>query len=152
MANPTYELRVIDSMSAPSTRKTQNADFRKRVPAGVAPNGKLRILPNPQRFISRRADFLRVRPATRKKGAHRSSLSLKSGAGDESRTRDLNLGKVALYQLSYSRNLSCEECELYGLQRVCQEASKIFLKFSKTPGNRGVSGRGRHPQPGGLRR
>ena len=27
------------------------------------------------------------------------------GAGDESRTRDLNLGKVALYQLSYSRNL-----------------------------------------------
>ncbi|MEY3016072.1 MAG: hypothetical protein RJB19_384, partial [Pseudomonadota bacterium] len=25
-------------------------------------------------------------------------------AGDESRTRDLNLGKVALYQLSYSRN------------------------------------------------
>ncbi|SBP89653.1 hypothetical protein THIARS_80177 [Thiomonas delicata] len=27
----------------------------------------------------------------------------KSGAGNESRTRDLNLGKVALYQLSYSR-------------------------------------------------
>ena len=26
-----------------------------------------------------------------------------NGAGDESRTRDLNLGKVALYQLSYSR-------------------------------------------------
>ena len=28
---------------------------------------------------------------------------LKTGAGNESRTRDLNLGKVALYQLSYSR-------------------------------------------------
>jgi hypothetical protein len=28
-----------------------------------------------------------------------------SGAGDEARTRDLNLGKVALYQLSYSRIL-----------------------------------------------
>ena len=27
----------------------------------------------------------------------------KIGAGNESRTRDLNLGKVALYQLSYSR-------------------------------------------------
>src|SRR5205085_11269188 len=27
----------------------------------------------------------------------------RSGAGNESRTRDLNLGKVALYQLSYSR-------------------------------------------------
>jgi hypothetical protein len=26
-----------------------------------------------------------------------------SGAGKESRTPDLNLGKVALYQLSYSR-------------------------------------------------
>ena len=34
----------------------------------------------------------------------RHGLSLeKSGAGNESRTRDLNLGKVALYQLSYSR-------------------------------------------------
>jgi hypothetical protein len=30
----------------------------------------------------------------------------KNGAGNESRTRDLNLGKVALYQLSYSRNLA----------------------------------------------
>ncbi len=28
---------------------------------------------------------------------------MKSGAGKESRTLDLNLGKVALYQLSYSR-------------------------------------------------
>jgi hypothetical protein len=28
---------------------------------------------------------------------------LETGAGNESRTRDLNLGKVALYQLSYSR-------------------------------------------------
>jgi hypothetical protein len=29
--------------------------------------------------------------------------SLKPGAGEEARTLDLNLGKVALYQLSYSR-------------------------------------------------
>ena len=28
---------------------------------------------------------------------------MKSGAGDGSRTRYLNLGKVALYQMSYSR-------------------------------------------------
>ena len=28
---------------------------------------------------------------------------LTDGAGNEARTRDLNLGKVALYQLSYSR-------------------------------------------------
>ena len=37
------------------------------------------------------------------------------GAGEESRTLDLNLGKVALYQLSYSRMLRewyiCEELD-----------------------------------------
>ena len=31
------------------------------------------------------------------------SMDENLGAGNESRTRDLNLGKVALYQLSYSR-------------------------------------------------
>ena len=31
------------------------------------------------------------------------ALPRETGAGNESRTRDLNLGKVALYQLSYSR-------------------------------------------------
>ena len=30
-------------------------------------------------------------------------LPIELGAGNEARTRDLNLGKVALYQLSYSR-------------------------------------------------
>ena len=29
------------------------------------------------------------------------------GAGNEARTRDLHLGKVVLYQLSYSRSLRC---------------------------------------------
>ena len=29
--------------------------------------------------------------------------SIRAGAGDETRTRDINLGKVALYQLSYTR-------------------------------------------------
>ena len=41
----------------------------------------------------------------------RNSVELRSsvsGAGDESRTRDLNLGKVALYQLSYSRIANLE--------------------------------------------
>ena len=37
-----------------------------------------------------------------KKGS-RASLFGVFGAGNEIRTRDLNLGKVALYQLSYSR-------------------------------------------------
>jgi hypothetical protein len=35
-------------------------------------------------------------------GAHHRGVSA-DGAGNEIRTRDLNLGKVALYQLSYSR-------------------------------------------------
>lgn len=36
------------------------------------------------------------------------SALLKLGAGDGTRTRDINLGKVALYQLSYSRaNFQC---------------------------------------------
>ena len=42
-----------------------------------------------------------------KAGEKKGSQSLpffKTGAGKESRTLDLNLGKVALYQLSYSRD------------------------------------------------
>ncbi len=40
-------------------------------------------------------------PRANEKGEH--CALPKSGAGNESRTRDLNLGKVALYQLSYVR-------------------------------------------------
>ncbi len=40
----------------------------------------------------------------------------KSGAGDESRTRDLNLGKVALYQLSYSRTATAYSLPGYYLR------------------------------------
>jgi hypothetical protein len=38
-----------------------------------------------------------------KKGKSQGLPFLEFGAGNEARTRDLNLGKVALYQLSYSR-------------------------------------------------
>ena len=34
------------------------------------------------------------------------------GAGNETRTRDLNLGKVALYQLSYSRMVQLSDSNL----------------------------------------
>ncbi len=44
--------------------------------------------------------YSRTISPSNKKGSEASPLP---GAGDESRTRDLNLGKVALYQLSYSR-------------------------------------------------
>ena len=41
--------------------------------------------------------------------SHRwNSVETEFGAGNESRTRDLNLGKVALYQLSYSRVLAIQ--------------------------------------------
>jgi hypothetical protein len=48
--------------------------------------------------------MLRLKQVYKTKRNRRGSVFLKPGAGDESRTRDLNLGKVALYQLSYSRN------------------------------------------------
>ena len=38
------------------------------------------------------------------------SSSENHGAGNEARTRDLNLGKVALYQLSYSRPKQTRNC------------------------------------------
>lgn len=41
------------------------------------------------------------------KRGKRQRFPLEFGAGNESRTRDLNLGKVALYQLSYSRIVFC---------------------------------------------
>ena len=50
-------------------------------------------------------------PAKIKKGKRHGTpvpFSPESGAGNESRTRDLNLGKVALYQLSYSRKIKGE--------------------------------------------
>src|SRR5205085_9090183 len=57
-------------------------------------------------FAGRCMTTLPSRRGSEQKGkAHFShgALPLESGAGNESRTRDLNLGKVALYQLSYSR-------------------------------------------------
>jgi hypothetical protein len=41
-------------------------------------------------------------------GCKRSTFDQMTGAGNEIRTRDLNLGKVALYQLSYSRTIQKE--------------------------------------------
>jgi hypothetical protein len=52
---------------------------------------------------------LEAKDSRQEKGKHLGFPSLshlfdfESGAGEESRTLDLNLGKVALYQLSYSR-------------------------------------------------
>ncbi len=53
-------------------------------------------------------------------------LSSNSGAGDESRTRDLNLGKVALYQLSYSRIVWRREAESNRRERICNPVHSHF--------------------------
>src|SRR5258706_8657914 len=52
-------------------------------------------------LLSRR--YLCVADLLEKMGSTRLPIHSSSGAGEESRTLDLNLGKVALYQLSYSR-------------------------------------------------
>ncbi len=46
-------------------------------------------------------------------------------AGDETRTRDINLGKVALYQLSYTR---LRVCEIMPQPRI--ESISFHNKFS----------------------
>ena len=58
------------------------------------------VIPAPKPMLRTLSGFWSVQT---KKGSLPLPFILNSGAGDESRTRDLNLGKVALYQLSYSR-------------------------------------------------
>ena len=70
----------------------------------IAPSG---------RILTQRDVSVALRPARqvqgtaasagRRQGREAAASLLESGAGEESRTLDLNLGKVALYQLSYSR-------------------------------------------------
>ena len=50
------------------------------------------------------------------------------GAGNEARTRDLNLGKVALYQLSYSRTHLVFQQGAYSIQMiVCVKKNRDFF-------------------------
>ena len=49
------------------------------------------------------------------------------GAGNETRTRDPNLGKVVLYQLSYSRLQRGHE--FYRLRATCQLLKALFAVF-----------------------
>ena len=53
-------------------------------------------------------------------GAFAGEPDWKTGAGNETRTRDPDLGKVVLYQLSYSRVLFFLEVQMY-----------IFFHFTK---------------------
>ena len=69
--------------------------------------------------------FVAESASATKKGSFGDASLKESGAGNETRTRDLNLGKVALYQLSYSR----AEAESIA-EKIC---------FSIQPGNKIVS-------------
>ena len=53
------------------------------------------------------------------------------GAGDESRTRDLNLGKVALYQLSYSRGE--EDANSTESKSLVKHPAQIFAESAPIP-------------------
>ncbi len=52
-----------------------------------------------------------------------------AGAGDGIRTRDINLGKVALYQLSYSRLQITFSFSLAPAKGVKQALPKIFFRL-----------------------
>ena len=64
----------------------------------------------------------------RKQKGESSAFPSDSGAGDESRTRDLNLGKVALYQLSYSRRTDAH----YNRRR--HQVNGFWPRSQATPG------------------
>ena len=49
-----------------------------------------------------------------------------SGAGDEARTRYLDLGKVALYQMSYARKHKIDYNPAGG---ICQPLRSTFFNF-----------------------
>ena len=55
----------------------------------------------------------------------------KFGAGKRSRTVDLNLGKVALYQLSYSRVFWRRDPESNRARRIC---NPLHNRFAIAPG------------------
>ena len=77
----------------------------------------------------RRTGRDRIEPADTRAGKQNASRlrGVLSGAGNEARTRDLNLGKVALYQLSYSRtNFWRRDPESNWTRRICNPLHNRF--------------------------
>ena len=70
-------------------------------------------------------------------------IRVEIGAGDGIRTRDINLGKVALYQLSYSREANCTAPpgERHYCRALAGELSNSVTELSKCM----------HDDPVGLR-
>ena len=65
-------------------------------------------------------------PEPKKPGPLKQAGFLESGAGNEIRTRDIHLGKVVLYQLSYSR---------FEVRRVLASTTGVYF----TDGDRAVN-------------
>jgi hypothetical protein len=68
----------------------------------------------------------RVLGAVCKKEKHHLLRWCFSGAGDEARTRYLDLGKVALYQMSYARKRKIDYNPAGG---ICQPLRSAFFSF-----------------------
>ena len=114
---------------SPSGRRLPNAHLRHSVTRAA------RTRNAPVLSGERNARSTGLSPSPRKKGSR--SFPCISGAGKESRTLDLNLGKVALYQLSYSRiyyhtlqspSACISKSQIIALFFSSPEAENIFLK------------------------
>ncbi len=100
-AKPTDEVGFVAASGGGGRDRTGVDGFAGRCITTLLPRQGIRIvLVMP--LLCRGADANRITPSRMKKGSL-ASFPFEFGAGEESRTLDLNLGKVALYQLSYSR-------------------------------------------------
>ena len=65
------------------------------------------------------------------------------GAGDGTRTRDIQLGRLELYQLSYSRSTRCGTCEWWrgedsNLRRLRRQIYSLFPLTAREPLRRNI--------------
>jgi hypothetical protein len=58
----------------------------------------------------------------------------RSGAGDATRTRDIFLGKEVLYQLSYTREVFCEDRSLAPADKAFLAGFRDFFEPGLPPG------------------
>ena len=72
-----------------------------------------------------------MEPRRAKLSKFKSAFLLTFGAENETRTRDPNLGKVMLYQLSYFRIFPEWDCKGTKIFETCKLFGKNFSKFTK---------------------
>ena len=98
---------------------------------------------------ARRRPLLHSKSAAPKKKRHTNVCLFFFGAGDEARTRYLDLGKVALYQMSYARRRH-HYCSAYGASgRGRTGDTRIFSPLLYQLSYRGIwrPRRGSNPRP-----